>query len=101
MNQCEEILTQIKKAFVGKKDVARKILMTMLAGGHVLLEDIPGVGKTTLAVAFSNATDLQYKRIQFTPDVLPSYYGIFDLSPRNGSDGIPAWGRDLQPAVGR
>ena len=72
MNQCEEILTQIKKAFVGKKDVARKILMTMLAGGHVLLEDIPGVGKTTLAVAFSNATDLQYKRIQFTPDVLPS-----------------------------
>lgn len=67
MNQCEEILTQIKKAFVGKKDVARKILMTMLAGGHVLLEDIPGVGKTTLAVAFSNATDLQYKRIQFTP----------------------------------
>ena len=54
MNQCEEILTQIKKAFVGKKDVARKILMTMLAGGHVLLEDIPGV-QTRIAVAFSNA----------------------------------------------
>ena len=101
MNQCEEILTQIKKAFVGKKDVARKILMTMLAGGHVLLEDIPGVGKTTLAVAFSNATDLQYKRIQFTRRAAVGYYGIFDLSPRNGSDGIPAWGRDLQPAVGR
>lgn len=82
MNQCEEILTQIKKAFVGKKDVARKILMTMLAGGHVLLEDIPGVGKTTLAVAFSNATDLQYKRIQFTPDVLPSDITGFSIFHR-------------------
>ena len=78
----EEILTQIKKAFVGKKDVARKILMTMLAGGHVLLEDIPGVGKTTLAVAFSNATDLQYKRIQFTPDVLPSDITGFSIFHR-------------------
>ena len=82
MNQCEEILTQIKKAFDGKKDVARKIFMTMLAGGHVLLEDIPGVGKTTLAVAFSNATDLQYKRIQFTPDVLPSDITGFSIFQR-------------------
>lgn len=82
MNQCEEILTQVKKAFVGKKDVARKILMTMLAGGHVLLEDIPGVGKTTLALAFANAADMQYKRIQFTPDVLPSDITGFSLYNR-------------------
>lgn len=82
MNPCDEILAQVKKAFVGKRDVARKILMTMLAGGHVLLEDIPGVGKTTLAVAFSNATDLQYKRIQFTPDVLPSDITGFSIYRR-------------------
>ncbi len=82
MNPCDEILAQVKRAFVGKRDVARKILMTMLAGGHVLLEDIPGVGKTTLAVAFSNATDLQYKRIQFTPDVLPSDITGFSIYRR-------------------
>ena len=68
----------------------------------MLLEDIPGVGKTTLAVAFSNATDLQYKRIQFTPDVLPSDITGFSIFHREtGAMELPAWGRDLQPAVGR
>ena len=57
---------------VGKDAVIGSILMAMLAGGHVLLEDVPGVGKTTMALAFSRAMDLSYKRMQFTPDVMPS-----------------------------
>ena len=65
-------LTEVGKAFVGKEEISLKVLLTILAGGHVLLDDIPGVGKTTLALSFSKAMALQYKRIQFTPDVLPS-----------------------------
>lgn len=68
----EEIKRQINKAISGKEDVVDKVLMAILAGGHILLEDIPGVGKTTLALAFSKAMGLEFKRVQFTPDVLPS-----------------------------
>ena len=67
-----QIINEIKKVIHGKDDVITYVLATILAGGHVLLEDIPGVGKTTLAVAFSKAMSLSYKRVQFTPDVLPS-----------------------------
>ena len=67
-----QIINEIKKVIHGKDDVISYVLSTILAGGHVLLEDIPGVGKTTLAVAFSKAMSLSYKRVQFTPDVLPS-----------------------------
>lgn len=67
-----QIINEIKKVIHGKDDVIKNVLATILAGGHVLLEDIPGVGKTTLAVAFSKAMSLSYKRVQFTPDVLPS-----------------------------
>ena len=66
------ILTQVRKAVVGKDEVLAKVLLTILAGGHILLEDIPGVGKTTMALAFSKALSLQYNRVQFTPDVMPS-----------------------------
>ena len=68
----ERILAEIKKVVVGKDAVVEKVLMAMLARGHVLLEDIPGVGKTTLALAFGRAMGLSCKRIQFTPDTLPS-----------------------------
>lgn len=57
---------------VGKDEVLEKVLMAILAQGHVLLEDVPGVGKTTMALAFSRAMELSYKRLQFTPDVMPS-----------------------------
>ena len=57
---------------IGKDDCIVKVMTAILAGGHILLEDIPGVGKTTMAMAFSRAMDLQQKRIQFTPDVLPA-----------------------------
>lgn len=72
MSKPEEIVKEIEKVIIGKKPVIKKILMTFLAGGHVLLEDIPGVGKTTLSLAFSKALGLDFNRIQFTPDVVAS-----------------------------
>ena len=68
----ERIVREVRKSFVGNQEIIHKVLITLLAGGHVLLEDIPGVGKTTLAVAFSKALDLSCKRVQFTPDVMPA-----------------------------
>lgn len=67
-----DIQEQIKTVVLGKDEVITKILAATLAGGHVLLDDIPGVGKTTLALAFSRATSMDYHRLQFTPDVLPT-----------------------------
>ena len=72
MNKLNVMMYEIKKAVVGKDEVIQKILLAMLARGHVLLEDIPGVGKTTLALAVSRCASLNYNRTQFTPDVLPS-----------------------------
>ena len=66
------ILAQVRRAVVGKDEVLARVLLAILAGGHILLEDIPGVGKTTMALAFSKALSLQYNRVQFTPDVMPS-----------------------------
>ena len=68
----ETILSELKKAVVGKDEALKTALLAIIAGGHILLEDIPGVGKTTMALAFSRALGLDYKRVQFTPDVLPS-----------------------------
>ena len=68
----EKILSQVKKVIVGKDDVLLWVLTAILAQGHILLEDIPGVGKTTMAIAFSKALGLSHNRMQFTPDVLPS-----------------------------
>ena len=72
MNQTSRILEEVKKAVCGKDRVLVWVLTVLLARGHVLLEDIPGVGKTTMALAFSRALGLDYGRVQFTPDVLPS-----------------------------
>lgn len=70
--ELEQIVTEVGKVVKGKDSVIRKVLAAVLAGGHVLLEDIPGVGKTTLAMALGRSMELEYKRMQFTPDVLPS-----------------------------
>lgn len=72
IEQSKAILAEVSKAFIGKNEIVKKVLMTIYAGGHILLEDCPGVGKTTLAVAFSKTLGLSSKRIQFTPDTLPS-----------------------------
>ena len=68
----QQMIREIGKAVNGKDEVIYKILLTMLAGGHILLEDMPGVGKTTLALAISKTLSLSCKRVQFTPDVLPT-----------------------------
>ncbi len=66
------VIEEVKKAVKGKNEIIRKVMMVILARGHVLMEDIPGVGKTTLALAFSKAMALNQNRMQFTTDVLPS-----------------------------
>ena len=75
MNQYSErlriIMEEVSGVITGKEETIKKVLMAILAGGHILIEDIPGVGKTTLAVSFSKAMRMDYRRLQFTPDVLP------------------------------
>ena len=81
VGKAKQIVREISKAIVGKDEVLIKVLLAVIAGGHILMEDIPGVGKTTMAVSLSKALGLDYNRVQFTPDVLPSDitgYSIFD-----------------------
>ena len=82
VEQSEHIIAEIKKAFMGKDEIIKKVLMTIYAGGHILLEDCPGVGKTTLALAFSKALGLDFKRIQFTTDTTPSDITGFSMLNR-------------------
>lgn len=86
MENATEIINQVKKAVVGKDNILVRIFLAILARGHVLLEDIPGVGKTTIALAFSKAMGLEYSRMQFTPDVLPS--DITGYSVPDGKGGM-------------
>lgn len=79
IEQSQHIIDEVSMVFIGKDDIVRKVLMAIYAGGHVLLEDSPGTGKTTLALAFSKALGLDYKRIQFTTDTLPSDITGFSL----------------------
>ncbi|MGI6007797.1 MAG: AAA family ATPase [Ruminococcus sp.] len=78
-----KVLEEADRVILGKKNVTREIMAALLAGGHVLLEDIPGVGKTTLALAFSKMMGMEWKRVQFTPDVLPSDLTGFSLYRRD------------------
>ena len=83
IEQSEQVIKEIKKVFIGKDEIIEKVLMAIYAGGHVLLEDAPGVGKTTLALAFSRALGLSYKRVQFTPDTMPSDITGFSVYDKN------------------
>lgn len=67
----EALMKNINQVFVGKEEVVENLLISFLAGGHVLLEDVPGVGKTTLALALAKSMACSFGRIQFTPDTLP------------------------------
>ena len=71
-NKSKEVIAEVKKVIVGKDEVIKKVFMAILSRGHVLLDDIPGVGKTTMALSFSRALGLDYQRIQCTPDTTPS-----------------------------
>lgn len=85
MNKVELIKKELKKAVLGKDDVLEYILIALLSKGHVLLEDIPGVGKTNMAIALTKATQLDYQRVQLTSDVLPSDllgYSIYSMDSK-------------------
>ncbi|MDD3173272.1 MAG: MoxR family ATPase [Herbinix sp.] len=79
-----QIMDEVNKVVIGKRVIIGKVLTAILAKGHILLEDHPGVGKTTLALAFSKAMDLEHHRLQFTPDVLPTDVVGFHLLNKDG-----------------
>lgn len=83
---CNEIRNQVNKVVSGKKDVVKKVLTAIIAGGHILIEDIPGVGKTTMAKAFAAAMNLENRRIQFTTDVMPSDITGFTMFDKSKND---------------
>ena len=71
-NRLNQVQAAVNRIIKGKENVVKKVLAAIIGGGHILMEDIPGVGKTTLATTFARALSLDYRRVQFTPDVLPS-----------------------------
>lgn len=84
--EVDSVMEQVKRVIIGKEECIRKAMAAILAGGHILIDDIPGVGKTTLALAFSNAMALESKRIQFTPDVMPSDILGFSMYQKQTGD---------------
>lgn len=84
IEKAQQILNQTRKAVVGKDSVLVWVLAAILAKGHILMEDIPGVGKTNLALSFSKALGLDYNRVQFTPDVLPSDVTGYSVPDQTG-----------------
>ena len=85
LQKANAVMAEVKKAVIGKDTCILKVMAAMIAGGHILLDDIPGVGKTTMALAFSKAMDLKQNRVQFTPDILPA--DIVGFSMYEKSDG--------------
>jgi MoxR-like ATPase len=89
-NTIQENIAQLKaqlgKVILGKEDVIESLVIALLSGGHILMEDVPGVGKTTLAKALAKSISADFKRVQFTPDLLPTdILGSSVYSPRDGS----------------
>src|SRR5438045_4452120 len=85
----ELLQAAIERVIRGKPDAVRLAIVTLLAGGHLLIEDVPGVGKTTLAHALSRALDCSFQRIQFTSDLLPS--DVIGLSIYNQQESQFEW----------
>ena len=82
MEKINRIKEEINRVIKGKEEVVEMVLAAIVAGGHILMDDIPGVGKTTMATSFAKVLSLDYKRVQFTPDVLPS--DLLGFSMYNG-----------------
>src|SRR5947207_1417358 len=68
----ERVLSEVERAIVGKRDALELVLLGLLADGHILIEDYPGLAKTLIARSFASATSMRFSRIQFTPDLMPS-----------------------------
>ncbi len=83
LQMAEAVIDEVKKVVIGKDQCIIKVMAAIIAGGHILLEDIPGVGKTTMALAFSRAMELKQNRVQFTPDVLPADIVGFSMYDKN------------------
>lgn len=92
VEQSKAIVAEVNKALIGKQEVVEQALMAIYAGGHILLEDVPGTGKTTLALALSKCLDLDYKRVQFTPDTMPSDITGFTMLNRKTGEFEFNWG---------
>lgn len=82
LKKAKQVVHEVKKTVVGKDEAVCKMLMAILAKGHILIEDIPGVGKTTMALAFSKTLGLDCNRLQFTPDIMPSDLTGFNMYNR-------------------
>lgn len=82
----QAITEEMNKVIIGKDDVIKKVLMSVIANGHILLDDVPGVGKTSIAVALGRTLGMKYNRIQFTPDVLPSDIVGFSIFNRDSEN---------------
>ena len=92
VEQSKAIIAEVGRALIGKREVIEQALMAIYAGGHILLEDAPGTGKTTLALALSRALGLEYKRVQFTPDTTPSDITGFTMYDRDSGEFRFTWG---------
>ncbi len=80
---CASIMNEVNKVIIGKPDAVRLLMLSLICGGHVLIEDVPGVGKTTIAAALAKATGLDFKRVQLTPDVMASDITGFSVYDKN------------------
>jgi MoxR-like ATPase len=85
LDKVQGLTENIERVFLGKSDVVRKLLVGFFAGGHILIEDVPGVGKTLLAKTLAKSVDCSFQRIQFTPDLLPS--DVVGVSIYNSTQG--------------
>jgi len=83
---CYSIMQEINKVIVGKPETVKMLVLALISGGHVLIEDVPGVGKTTIAAAMSKAIGLEYKRVQLTPDVMASDISGFSVFDKEKGD---------------
>ena len=83
---CKSIANEINKVIIGKEEAVRLLLIALISGGHVLIEDVPGVGKTTIVSALSKAIGINHKRVQLTPDVMASDIAGFSIIDKNTND---------------